>query len=292
LEEFHEVHADVLFAIDLGTLLLQLMPREPEVQGLLALMLHCEARRDARRSESGAYVPLSEQDVARWSGATIQEAERLLGNAAQFGRIGRFQLEAAIQFWSCFGDSRLSRRLNLTELSQHSQGVKDTPVCGNLACIVEAEDVRSVDFELLSRWGHAQKRAMVGPGCRNEKRSAVLVGDGELDLKMKIGECLDKGAKHPLEPLMPIGHSRGKAIVLIVDAAGGQIAIAQIEVAGVDDFLDELLRILDVSLSDICGLHRRVPPDGLERSTSSFTTMTTLRKLLRHRGNDFFKTAS
>jgi predicted RNA polymerase sigma factor len=84
-------------AIDLGTLLLQLMPGEPEVHGLLALMLHCEARRDARRSESGVYTPLSEQDVARWSGAMIKEAERLLGAAAQSGRIGPFQLEAAIQ---------------------------------------------------------------------------------------------------------------------------------------------------------------------------------------------------
>lgn len=84
-------------AIDLGKLLLQLMPAEPEVQGLLALMLHCEARREARRSDRGAYVPLSEQDVVRWSSAMIEEAERLLENAAQFGRIGHFQLEAAIQ---------------------------------------------------------------------------------------------------------------------------------------------------------------------------------------------------
>jgi RNA polymerase sigma-70 factor (ECF subfamily) len=84
-------------AIDLGTLLLQLMPGEPEVHGLLALMLHCEARRDARRSDSGVYIPLSEQDVTRWSGAMIEEAERLLAGAAQFGRIGHFQLEAAIQ---------------------------------------------------------------------------------------------------------------------------------------------------------------------------------------------------
>lgn len=84
-------------AIDLGRLLLRLMPGEPEVQGLLALMLHCEARRDARRTPTGQYVPLSEQDVARWSMATIDEAERLLSAAARACRIGRFQLEAAIQ---------------------------------------------------------------------------------------------------------------------------------------------------------------------------------------------------
>lgn len=84
-------------AIDLGKLLLQLMPNEPEVHGLLALMLHCEARRDARRSESGAYIPLSEQDATQWSGAMIKEAERLLESAARFRRIGHFQMEAAIQ---------------------------------------------------------------------------------------------------------------------------------------------------------------------------------------------------
>lgn len=84
-------------AIDLGRLLLRLMPAEPEVQGLLALMLHCEARRDARRTAAGGYVPLSEQDVARWSRPMIEEAEQLLAAAEQAGRIGRFQLEAAIQ---------------------------------------------------------------------------------------------------------------------------------------------------------------------------------------------------
>lgn len=84
-------------AIDLGRLLLQLMPAEPEVQGLLALMLHCEARRNTRRSPAGSYVPLSEQDVAGWSQPMIAEAEQLLAAAAQAGRIGRFQLEAAIQ---------------------------------------------------------------------------------------------------------------------------------------------------------------------------------------------------
>jgi predicted RNA polymerase sigma factor len=69
-------------AIDLGRLLVRLMPTEPEAQGLLALMLHSAARRDARRSASGAYVPLSEQDVARWSTAMIDEAEQSLNAAA------------------------------------------------------------------------------------------------------------------------------------------------------------------------------------------------------------------
>lgn len=84
-------------AIWLARVLLQLMPGEAEVHGLLALMLHCEARRAARRGSDGRYVPLSEQDCQKWSMPLIEEAERHLDEASIRGRAGRFQLEAAIQ---------------------------------------------------------------------------------------------------------------------------------------------------------------------------------------------------
>jgi RNA polymerase sigma-70 factor (ECF subfamily) len=84
-------------AIWLSRVLLQLMPNEAEVCGLLALMLHCEARRAARRGRDDRYVPLSEQDPKLWSLSLIEEAERHLAEASKYGRPGRFQLEAAIQ---------------------------------------------------------------------------------------------------------------------------------------------------------------------------------------------------
>jgi predicted RNA polymerase sigma factor len=84
-------------AIWLCCVLLQQMPAEAEVRGLLALMLHCEARRRARRGPEGRYVPLSEQDPRQWSLPLIEEAERHLAEASKQGRSGRFQLEAAIQ---------------------------------------------------------------------------------------------------------------------------------------------------------------------------------------------------
>jgi RNA polymerase sigma-70 factor (ECF subfamily) len=84
-------------AIWLARVLLQLMPSEAEVQGLLALMLHCEARRPARRGPDGRYVPLSVHDPKQWSLPMIEEAERHLAEAFKRGRSGRFQLEAAIQ---------------------------------------------------------------------------------------------------------------------------------------------------------------------------------------------------
>ena len=84
-------------AIWLGRLVARLVPDEPEAHGLLALMLHCEARRGARRDAAGGYVPLSEQDPSGWSWPTIEEAERILLAAARAGKPGRFQLEAAVQ---------------------------------------------------------------------------------------------------------------------------------------------------------------------------------------------------
>jgi len=84
-------------AIWLARVLLHLMPGEAEVQGLLALMLHCEARREARRDRDGRYIPLSEQDPKLWSLPLIEEAESYLAAAFKHKRPGRFQLEAAIQ---------------------------------------------------------------------------------------------------------------------------------------------------------------------------------------------------
>jgi RNA polymerase sigma-70 factor (ECF subfamily) len=84
-------------AIWLGRLVASLLPEAPEALGLLALMLYAEARRPARRGVDGEYVPLAEQDPARWDQATIGEAEAVLRRASGMGAIGRFQLEAAVQ---------------------------------------------------------------------------------------------------------------------------------------------------------------------------------------------------
>ena len=84
-------------AIWLGRLVVELLPGEPEALGLLALMLHAEARRGARRDAAGRYVPLGEQDVACWNTVLVAEADAVLGCAQALQTIGRFQLEAAVQ---------------------------------------------------------------------------------------------------------------------------------------------------------------------------------------------------
>ncbi|QBR92733.1 RNA polymerase sigma factor [Nocardioides euryhalodurans] len=84
-------------AIRLARLLTELLPGEPETHGLLSLMLHSHARHDARRDASGAYVPLADQDVTSWSRELVGEAERHLAVALGGGRLGPYQLLAAIQ---------------------------------------------------------------------------------------------------------------------------------------------------------------------------------------------------
>jgi len=84
-------------AIFLARLVVELLPQEAEGLGLLALMLHAEARRPARRNAAGEYVPLAEQDPAQWKSQMIEEAERLLYQASKLETIGRYQLEAALQ---------------------------------------------------------------------------------------------------------------------------------------------------------------------------------------------------
>src|SRR5262249_2655672 len=81
----------------LGRLVAARLPNEPEAIGLLALMLHAEAGRGARRNARGEYVPLAEQDPRAWDPQLIEEAEALLLRASAMGSIGRYQLEAAVQ---------------------------------------------------------------------------------------------------------------------------------------------------------------------------------------------------
>src|SRR5215831_182697 len=84
-------------ALYLGHLVAELLPEEPEALGLLALMLHAEARRGARRTANNEYVPLTEQDPALWDSRMIDTAESLLLRASSLGNIGRYQIEGALQ---------------------------------------------------------------------------------------------------------------------------------------------------------------------------------------------------
>jgi predicted RNA polymerase sigma factor len=72
------------------------LPDDPEVAGLLALMLLSEARRPARTGPEGELVPLAEQDRSRWNRALIEEGVALVSAALPKGAVGEYQLQAAI----------------------------------------------------------------------------------------------------------------------------------------------------------------------------------------------------
>ena len=83
-------------AIRLGRLLRDLMPDEPEVMGLLALMLLIESRRAARTTADGAMILLADQDRARWDRVSIAEGHALVRRCLALNRPGPYQIQAAI----------------------------------------------------------------------------------------------------------------------------------------------------------------------------------------------------
>jgi RNA polymerase sigma factor (sigma-70 family) len=94
---------DQLYRVDLSTeairvarLLIRLLPDDPEVGGLLALMLLTDARRAARTGPNGELIPLDEQVRSSWDRARISEGERILQRALSWGTTGPYQIQAAI----------------------------------------------------------------------------------------------------------------------------------------------------------------------------------------------------
>ncbi|MFF5083656.1 RNA polymerase sigma factor [Actinoplanes sp. NPDC000266] len=83
-------------AIRLTRVLMSLMPDEPEVRGLLALMLFIEARRPSRTTEQGDLIRLGDQDRSRWNRRLMDEGRELLRACLRRERPGPYQLQAAI----------------------------------------------------------------------------------------------------------------------------------------------------------------------------------------------------
>ena len=108
-------------AIWLGRLIVELLPREAEALGLMALMLFLQSRREARRDGHGEFVPLTDQDTNLWDRDIISEAENLLLKASSLSVVGRYQLEAAIQ--SAHAARRLTGSTDWEAIVQLYQGL-------------------------------------------------------------------------------------------------------------------------------------------------------------------------
>jgi len=163
-------------AIWLARLLTELLPEEPEAKGLLSLMLHCEARRAARRDAEGAYVPLHRQDMTLWSRPMIAEAEALLRAASLAASPGRFQTEAAIQSLHAH-QSMTGERFAGPLARLYDELARHAPTAGALVARAVAYGEKSAPAE-----GLAQLDALIGcatyqPWWAARARLLWLLGD-------------------------------------------------------------------------------------------------------------------
>jgi RNA polymerase sigma-70 factor (ECF subfamily) len=101
-------------AIRLGRLLRELVPKEPEVMGLLALMLLLDSRRAARVSRNGELVPLPEQDRDLWDRRLIDEGQALVRECLRVNQPGPYQIQAAIN--AVHSDTPCGRATDWTQI--------------------------------------------------------------------------------------------------------------------------------------------------------------------------------
>ena len=127
-------------AIRLGRLLVELMPDEPEVMGLLALMLLTEARRPARVDPDGLLVPLDEQDRRRWDPDLVAEGGSLVRRCLRMARPGPYQVQAAIA--AIHGDASAADQTNwprIVRLYDQLLALSPTPVVALNRAVAVAE---------------------------------------------------------------------------------------------------------------------------------------------------------
>jgi len=127
-------------AIRLGRLLAELMPDEPEVRGLLALMLLAEARRPARTDSRGNLVLLADQDRSRWDRDLIDEGQALVRRCLREGRPGPYQIQAAINAVHSDAPTALATDWGqILELYDQLMAISPTPVVALNRAVAVAE---------------------------------------------------------------------------------------------------------------------------------------------------------
>jgi RNA polymerase sigma-70 factor, ECF subfamily len=140
-------------ALHLGRMLLQLMPDEPEVRGLVALMLLVSARRAARVGADGSLIPLGEQDRSRWDRTMLDEGRELVRACLRRNRPGPYQIQAAIN--AVHSDASTSEATDWAQiLALHDQllAIAPTPVVElNRAVAVAEVDGPGAALDLVDR---------------------------------------------------------------------------------------------------------------------------------------------
>jgi RNA polymerase sigma-70 factor (ECF subfamily) len=179
-------------AIYLGRIVTELLPNEPEGLGLLALMLHAEARRPARRNDEGEYVPLAQQNPSQWNWTMIAEAESLLVRASAVNVVGRYQLEAAIQSAHVarvrIGDSDWKALVQLYDallalshspVAAVNRALAVAEVNGAAAALAELDEVaRDPRLSEYQPYWAARAELLARSGAREEARHAYDIAIG------------------------------------------------------------------------------------------------------------------
>jgi RNA polymerase sigma factor (sigma-70 family) len=162
-------------AIRLTRMLRRLIPGDPEVAGLLALMVLTDARRAARTGPAGDLIPLDEQDRGLWDRAAITEGVALVTEAFRHGAVGPYQIQAAI-----------------AAVHDEAPRVEDTDwdeILGLYSALLRMSDNPVVALN------HAVAVAMVrGPAAGLERLDALAV-----DARLASSHRLDAARGHLLE---------------------------------------------------------------------------------------------
>ncbi|MFC6017662.1 RNA polymerase sigma factor [Plantactinospora solaniradicis] len=140
-------------AIRLGRLLAELMPDEPEVLGLLALLLLVEARRPSRTTPDGAFVRLADQDRARWDRELVAEGQALVRRCLRRNQPGPYQIQAAINaVHSDAADTAATDWAQVLRLYDHLLTLAPSPMVAlNRAIVVAEVDGPAAALDLVDR---------------------------------------------------------------------------------------------------------------------------------------------
>jgi RNA polymerase sigma-70 factor (ECF subfamily) len=179
-------------AIRLGRLLAELMPDEPEVMGLLALMLLTESRRAARTTSDGALVLLADQDRSRWDGALIAEGQAIVRRCLRRNQPGPYQIQAAIN--AVHSDAPAAAGTDwrqILQLYDQLMSVAPSPVAAlnRAVAVAEVEGPRtglSVLDDIGPSAGHGA-RPSAGPRAGQDLGSYYLYHAIRADLLRRLG---------------------------------------------------------------------------------------------------------
>ena len=186
-------------AIRLGRLLARVMPDDPEVAGLLALMLLHDSRREARVDEHGDLVALDEQDRALWDRGRIREGTMLLESALRRRRPGPYQLQAAI--------AALHANAPSPEGTDHAQ------IAGLYGELARRAPSPVVDVNRAAALGRADRAAeglaLLQPLLEHDAlRRYVPLHAAHADLLERIGDAAGASQAYATRPAAPTTPSR------------------------------------------------------------------------------------